>query len=50
MQPIHTPVVHPVDSVSLIAAVEAAKERLIVPLFLGPERKNQELPIWSTSI
>jgi len=39
LQPIRTAVVHPVDSVSLIAAIEAAREGLIVPVLVGPERK-----------
>jgi phosphotransacetylase/acyl dehydratase len=39
MQPVRTAVVHPVDSVSLVAAVEAAKEHLIVPVLVGPESK-----------
>src|SRR5271165_3264322 len=34
-----TAVVHPVDSVSLIAAIEAAREGLIVPVLVGPEHK-----------
>lgn len=39
LQPVRTAVVHPVDSVSLVAAVEAAKEGLIVPVLVGPENK-----------
>lgn len=39
LEPIRTAVVHPVDGVSLIAAIEAAKERLIVPVLIGPEKK-----------
>jgi len=39
LQPIRTAVVHPVDSVSLIAAIEAAREGLIVPVLVGPEHK-----------
>jgi phosphate acetyltransferase/phosphate butyryltransferase len=38
-EPIRTAVVHPVDSVSLVAAVEAAKAGLIVPVLVGPENK-----------
>ena len=34
--PIHTAVVNPVDPVSLIGAVEAAKAKLIVPILIGP--------------
>src|SRR6516225_7649266 len=39
LQPIRTGVVHPVDTVSLIAAIEAAREGLIVPVLVGPEHK-----------
>ncbi|TDK62764.1 bifunctional enoyl-CoA hydratase/phosphate acetyltransferase [Sapientia aquatica] len=39
MQPITTAVVHPVDTVSLIGAVEAAKQGLIIPILIGPEAK-----------
>jgi phosphate acetyltransferase/phosphate butyryltransferase len=39
LQPIRTAVVHPVDSVSLIAAIEADREGLIVPVLVGPEHK-----------
>lgn len=39
LQPIRTAVVHPVDSVSLIGAIEAAREDLIVPVLVGPEHK-----------
>jgi hypothetical protein len=39
LQPIRTAVVHPVDAVSLVAAIEAAKEGLIVPVLVGPEKK-----------
>jgi phosphate acetyltransferase len=39
LPPIRTAVVHPVDSVSLIAAIEAAREGLIVPVLVGPEHK-----------
>jgi phosphotransacetylase/acyl dehydratase len=37
--PIRTAVVHPVDTISLLGAVEAARERLIVPVLVGPEAK-----------
>ena len=37
--PIRTAVVHPVDTVSLLGAIEAAKEKLIVPVLVGPETK-----------
>lgn len=39
LQPIRTAVVHPVDAVSLVAAIEAAKKGLIVPVLVGPEKK-----------
>lgn len=38
-KPIRTAVVHPVDMVSLLGAVEAAKANLIVPVLVGPEGK-----------
>lgn len=37
--PIRTAVVHPVDGLSLLSAVEAAKAQLILPIFIGPENK-----------
>jgi phosphotransacetylase/acyl dehydratase len=39
LEPIRTAIVHPVDSVSLVAAIEASREDLIVPVLVGPERK-----------
>ena len=39
LAPIRTAVVHPVDTVSLLGAIEAAKEKLIVPVLVGPEAK-----------
>src|SRR5579875_533446 len=39
LAPIRTAVVHPVDTVSLLGAIEAAREKLIVPLLVGPEAK-----------
>lgn len=39
MQPVRTAVVHPVDAVSLTGAIEAAKQGLIIPIFIGPEIK-----------
>ena len=39
LAPIRTAVVHPVDAVSLLGAVEAAQENLIVPILVGPEAK-----------
>ena len=37
--PIKTAVVHPVDSLSLQGAIEAAKMNLIIPVLIGPEDK-----------
>ncbi len=37
LTPIRTAVVHPVDAVSLLGAIEAAKARLIIPVLVGPE-------------
>ena len=39
LAPLATAVVHPVDSVSLEGAIEAAKAKLIVPILVGPEHK-----------
>ena len=39
LEPIRTAVVHPVDAVSLLGAIEAAKAELIVPVLIGPEAK-----------
>jgi phosphate acetyltransferase len=39
LPPIRTAVVHPVDTVSLVGAIEAAKHKLIVPVLVGPEHK-----------
>jgi len=39
MKPLKTAVVHPVDEASLIGAVEAAREDLMEPVLVGPERK-----------
>ncbi len=39
MKPIRTAVVHPVDAVSLIGAIEAARQELIIPILIGPEEK-----------
>jgi phosphotransacetylase/acyl dehydratase len=39
LEPIRTAVVHPVDTVSLLGAIEAAKAKLIVPVLVGPEVK-----------
>jgi phosphate acetyltransferase/phosphate butyryltransferase len=39
LEPIRTAVVHPVDTPSLLGAVEAARAKLIVPVLVGPEAK-----------
>ncbi len=39
LQPIRTAVVHLVDSISLVSAIDAARECLIVPVLVGPECK-----------
>jgi phosphate acetyltransferase/phosphate butyryltransferase len=39
LEPIRTAVVCPVDTVSLLGAVEAAKANLITPVLVGPEEK-----------
>jgi phosphotransacetylase len=39
LDPIRTAVIHPVDTVSLLGAIEAAREGLIVPVLVGPEAK-----------
>jgi phosphotransacetylase/acyl dehydratase len=41
LDPVRTAVVHPVDTVSLLGAIEAAREGLIVPVLVGPEAKIQ---------
>ncbi len=40
--PIRTAVVHPVDTASLLGALQAAESNLILPLFIGPEGKIKE--------
>jgi len=42
MAPLRTAVVHPVDALSLGAAIEAARLGLIVPLLVGPAHKIHE--------
>ncbi|HMN38789.1 MAG TPA: bifunctional enoyl-CoA hydratase/phosphate acetyltransferase [Hyphomicrobium sp.] len=37
--PIRTAIVHPCDEISLAGALDAANERLIVPILVGPETK-----------
>jgi len=39
LEPIRTAVVHPVDTPSLLGAVEAARAKLIIPVLVGPEAK-----------
>lgn len=39
LQPAPTAVVHPVDEVSLLGALEAAQQNLIVPVLIGPEAR-----------
>jgi phosphate acetyltransferase len=39
MPPIRTAVVHPVDELALLGAVEAARANLIVPVLVGPRHK-----------
>ena len=39
LDPIRTAVVHPVDTPSLLGAIEAARAKLIVPVLVGPEHK-----------
>jgi len=39
LDPIRTAVVHPVDTPSLLGAVESARAKLIVPVLVGPEAK-----------
>lgn len=40
--PIRTAVVHPVDTLSLLGAIEAAKANLIIPVLVGPEAKIRQ--------
>jgi phosphate acetyltransferase/phosphate butyryltransferase len=39
LTPLRTAVVHPVDALSLGAAIEAAQARLIIPVLVGPEAR-----------
>lgn len=39
LRPLRTAVVHPADAQSLLAAVQAAKANLILPVLVGPEAK-----------
>ena len=42
LKPLRMAVVHPVDTVSLIGAVEAARGRKIVPVLIGPEARIRD--------
>lgn len=39
LAPLHTAVVHPVDTPSLLGAIEAARAKLIIPVLVGPEAR-----------
>ena len=39
LEPIRTAIVHPVDTPSLLGAVDAARTKLIVPVLVGPEAR-----------
>jgi len=39
LQPVKTAVVHPCDHDSLVGPIEAAKRKLILPVFVGPETR-----------
>lgn len=39
LEPVPTAVIHPVDQVSLLGAMEAAESNFIVPVLVGPERR-----------
>ena len=41
--PVATAVVHPVDTASLLAALDAARAGLIVPILIGPSARIQEV-------
>ena len=41
LAPIRTAIVHPVDSLALLTAIEAARAQLIIPVLIGPEAKLQ---------
>src|SRR4051812_46352509 len=43
LEPVPTAVAHPCDATSLAGAVEAAAERLIQPILVGPEAKIREI-------
>jgi phosphotransacetylase len=39
VEPIKTAVIHPVDDVSLLGAIESAQAKMITPILIGPENK-----------
>jgi phosphate acetyltransferase len=39
IEPVKTAVIHPVDEVSLLGAIESAQAKLIIPILVGPENK-----------
>lgn len=42
LEPVRTAVVHPVTAIAIEAAVEAAQERLITPVLIGPEARIRQ--------
>ena len=40
VKPIKTAVIHPVDDVSLLGAIESAQAKIITPILIGPRRQN----------
>ena len=42
LEPLRTAVVHPVDVVSLLGAIEAARAGLIIPVLVGPEARIRD--------
>ena len=38
-EPIRMAVVHPVDTISILGAIEAANAQLIIPVFIGPQQR-----------
>jgi phosphotransacetylase/acyl dehydratase len=44
-EPVRTAVVHPVDHVSLVGAIEASKANLIIPVLVGPEAKIRKVAL-----
>lgn len=41
VKPVKTAVIHPVDDVSLLGAIESAEAKIITPILIGPEDKIQ---------